>query len=830
MSCHLSPTTLLLLFALAGALSCHHAEDPQTAYQHARTIFVHGDLVESQREAEAGYQRLRTSDPEWAWKFKILEAESMLWRGMYPQVLKLLESDPPPPDKDSQIRVLILDAVANARVHDYPKAEKALEQADALCTDSAQQARGDLLRAHGVYANQRGDTKRARDFFQQSLFFARSHGDQLLEATALLNLGVISLQEHPDEAIDWSESADKAASDLGALDLMQNALGNLGWAYYRLGDLERAQQAFSDAEQRAAQLGDGIDELTWIRGAGRVYADLHNTQKATEAYRKTLSLAEQSKATDDIHSAQMAIAWLDLQTGAIDDAAQYADRALQSSSDHIGGLYASLVQGQVIAQRGDTDQARKIFESVEKDVECPRSLRWEAQHSLAGLYENLRHPADADREYRAAVATFEQARANVTRDDSQLSFFANGSRIYDDYIHFLVAQGKQDDALRWADHSRARTLSEGFSRASNGSDADADNKSFLRAPVLEERAIAAHAKAAILYYWLGEKQSYLWAITARESRLFTLPARREIEAEVERYRKALTGPVDVLQSANSDGSSLYRTLIAPAQWLLPKDARVFIIPDGSLNNINFETLIAPDPAPHFWIEDATITDASSLRMLNASFHRKKEVAHHNLLLIGNSIAPNDQYPVLPNAQAQMESVARHFPDAQRRVFSGAAATPASYAESRPDQFSQIHFVAHGIASRLSPLDSAIVLSKNPAETDSFKLYAREILRHPLHADLVTISACYGAGERAYSGEGLVGLAWAFLRAGAHNVVAGLWAVTDASTAQMMDRFYDELDKGEGPDTALRNAKLSLLHGSAFHNPFYWAPFQLYAGS
>jgi CHAT domain-containing protein len=62
------------------------------------------------------------------------------------------------------------------------------------------------------------------------------------------------------------------------------------------------------------------------------------------------------------------------------------------------------------------------------------------------------------------------------------------------------------------------------------------------------------------------------------------------------------------------------------------------------------------------------------------------------------------------------------------------------------------------------------------------------------------------------------------------VVASLWEVTDASTAQLMDRFYDELDKGASPDAALRTAKLSLLHGSTFRNPFYWAPFQLYTGS
>jgi CHAT domain-containing protein len=108
------------------------------------------------------------------------------------------------------------------------------------------------------------------------------------------------------------------------------------------------------------------------------------------------------------------------------------------------------------------------------------------------------------------------------------------------------------------------------------------------------------------------------------------------------------------------------------------------------------------------------------------------------------------------------------------------------------------------------------------------LYARDIIRRPLRADLVTISACYSAGDRAYAGEGLVGLSWAFLRAGAHNVIAALWDVTDASTELLMDEFYDELDKGASPETALRTAKLSLLRDSKFRNPFYWAPFQIYA--
>ena len=101
---------------------------------------------------------------------------------------------------------------------------------------------------------------------------------------------------------------------------------------------------------------------------------------------------------------------------------------------------------------------------------------------------------------------------------------------------------------------------------------------------------------------------------------------------------------------------------------------------------------------------------------------------------------------------------------------------------------------------------------------------------PLNASLVTLSACRSAGAKTYSGEGQVGLSWAFLRAGSRSVVAGLWDVTDRSTAALMADFYDQLAHNAAPVEALRHAKLTLLRGGkAYQKPFYWGPFQLYAG-
>jgi CHAT domain-containing protein len=47
----------------------------------------------------------------------------------------------------------------------------------------------------------------------------------------------------------------------------------------------------------------------------------------------------------------------------------------------------------------------------------------------------------------------------------------------------------------------------------------------------------------------------------------------------------------------------------------------------------------------------------------------------------------------------------------------------------------------------------------------------------------------------------------------------------------MDRLYMELRAGKAPDVALRAAKLSFIRSNTvYRKPFYWAPFQLYAGS
>jgi len=840
----------VLALLVVGCTSCSRGGlSARESFEHANQEFLHGNLKQCEVEAKRGFDNYLHSQPDFAWQFRILEAKAALWGGRYSDVVEILRSVPAPSDRpDLTVPKLTLEGIVDVNTHKFAEAEHLLGDAAKLCNGSDNLNCGYAIQGLGLLASERAESASAEHFYNLSLSFARTHGDSFLEADSLLNLGDESLtMGRFDESIDRSEAGYEVANVAGAEILKLDTKGNIGWAHYRLGDSDAALELFLEAEKRAGDLNDFVDQGAWLTDAGYVYLGDRRFDLAEQAFRKSLEIEKNSDSKEEIYNALRALARLALQLGDLDRASDYAGRALtiaRESHNHMDELYPMLVQGQVAAYRGDGAKAQENFEAVENDQACPVFLKWEAERSLARLYEGENDPGRADAQYRAALATFETARHTVQHEDSQLSFLTNAAGIYDDYIHFLVQQKRPDDALQWADYSRARKLAEGLGLLSKAPAKGTQSG----APPLQAREIARQARGTVLFYWLGEKQSYLWAITPQDVHLFTLRPGAEIDAMVQRYRSALNGPQDVLQ-ASEDARALYRTLIEPAKSLLGNDARVFIIPDGRLNNLNFETLVVPEPKPHFWIEDADVVNTSSLRVLAASFaHRSgfgagKETyasdrdagtrGHQparRLLLIGDSVAPSQEYRELPRAAQQMANVAKHFSATNEQIFTRGAATPAAYLASNPAQFSHIHFVAHGTASRLSPLDSAIVLSKGLNETDSFKLYARDIVQHRLSADLVTISACYGAGERAYYGEGLVGLAWAFLGAGAHNVIAGLWEVTDASTEQLMDQFYNELDKGVRPDEALRAAKLSLLHGDKFHNPFYWAPFQLYTGS
>ena len=117
--------------------------------------------------------------------------------------------------------------------------------------------------------------------------------------------------------------------------------------------------------------------------------------------------------------------------------------------------------------------------------------------------------------------------------------------------------------------------------------------------------------------------------------------------------------------------------MAPAKQAIAPNSRVVIIPDGSLNSLNFETLLVPGVHLHYWIEDVTIINASSLRLLAAA-HNSSKTKAGKLLLIGDAVAADPEYGELPEAALEMIDIEKHFAPAERQVYTGVQATAPAY--------------------------------------------------------------------------------------------------------------------------------------------------------
>jgi CHAT domain-containing protein len=811
--------------ALFAAIGCRQDVDPQTAYQRIHRELDRAELLEAQDEAHQASLRWEGRDPEWAWKFRLLEAEATIARGLNHEVLSALSRDLPPQlaNTDLAAKKLSLEALALANMGHFSDAEEKIAAAQKLCRPLTCEIAGEIIRTAGQIELREDHSDEAEEYFHSSLQIAQQRRNAVLEASDQMNIGLVVMgKEHYDESADWFGQALHSSQAIGSTLGEVKALGNIGWDYYKMGDFERARENFAAAAERSHNSGFVKDETIWLNNLGLVYFESGDYAQAREDYKHSLELARGTQTVDLVLASLNALAFVAIRTNQFDEARNYSRQALDLARNlghKSDELYALLAKAQIAVGSSDHRQAEQLFADIAHNPSSDTSLRWEAQNSLAKLLESEGRTTAAEVQYRQALATVEHARAAIQHEDFRLPFLSNAAHLYDDYINFLIEQGKIAEALQQADYSRAQTLAEGLRVK--------EKETFVAPSSPRAQQLARRSKSTILFYWLGPEHAYLWAITPAQIRLFPLPPTSEIEAKVERYNQALIRPRDPLDTGNPDGADLYRALVEPAQSLIRPGTRVIILPDGRLNTLNFETLLVTEPKPHYWIEDVTVETAPALRLLEASHSRGK--GSEKLLLIGDPITADKSFGVLPNASVEVADIEKHFSPANREVYVRDQATPEAYLSSHPERFGFIHFVAHGTASRLTPLESGVVLTKAPNQ-DASKLYARDIVAHPLHAELVTVSTCYGAGTRYYTGEGLVGLSWAFLRAGAHHVIGALWEVNDASTPAFMDQLYADLEKGRSPEDSLHTAKLRMLHSQdVVRKPYYWASFQLYMG-
>lgn len=203
--------------------------------------------------------------------------------------------------------------------------------------------------------------------------------------------------------------------------------------------------------------------------------------------------------------------------------------------------------------------------------------------------------------------------------------------------------------------------------------------------------------------------------------------------------------------------------------------------------------------------------------------------HYNesgVLLVGDphldEVNFNYHLPPLPFARKEVEYIGQIL---NVQPLTGKNATKLEVLE-RLNSVAVVHIASHG---RMET--GEIYLSPNPMRSsnvpveEDFILTMEDVLRTRVRARLVVLSCCHsGCGE--VKAEGVVGMARAFLGAGAYSILVSLWAIDDRATFEFMTCFYRQLVEGKSVSEAVNMAQKHLKNSEQFNAVAFWAPFVL----
>jgi CHAT domain-containing protein len=324
-------------------------------------------------------------------------------------------------------------------------------------------------------------------------------------------------------------------------------------------------------------------------------------------------------------------------------------------------------------------------------------------------------------------------------------------------------------------------------------------------------------KSVLISYYAVKDRLYALSAThmVDDLKIHPLPTTlTEIERKWRQYYRYIMRTSGSLRTIQKRLSALHQYLITPLSNRLSNKERLVILPHRNLFQIPFSALYDAKQQEYL-VETFTIQIAPSATVL--AWCRERWANASGSLLVGYP-GETGQIDYLPGVKQELETLRPILPEAT--TLFGKDATATNLLAQMP-QKRIIHLAGHAYYESERPLESGMPLA------DGRWLRAADLyLKHGhLEGALVVLSGCE-TGKGRPTGSDVLGLTSAFLYAGATAIIAGLWKVDDDATVTFMTSFYRELLQGRETAKALRHAQLTLLYGTAYSAPYFWAPFSL----
>ena len=361
----------------------------------------------------------------------------------------------------------------------------------------------------------------------------------------------------------------------------------------------------------------------------------------------------------------------------------------------------------------------------------------------------------------------------------------------------------------------------------------------LTAPSAKVRTRALDDGTALVEYFLGRDEVFIFTLTAGGLEVARVPREAALESDLGELRRAIVSRDDAAYRRSA--VRLYRTLLAPVESRLAgKD--IVIVPDGPLHAVPFEALLKHDTASRpgdegslpYVLRDHAVSYAYSGTVLLQSLGRRKESPRHEFVGFAPGFAEaGGARPALPASRREVSDVERLFRERAgllggwlrggSRIYLGKDATKSTLLSADLESYRYVHLATHAIVDADRPALSRLLFQPVEGSGRDGALTLGEIYNLRLAADLVVLSACDTGGGRIARGEGIIGLTRGFLFAGARSLLVSLWPVSDDAAAALVVDFYGGLLAGRTKARALREAKLrAMARNPEYARPFYWS--------
>ena len=673
-----------------------------------------------------------------------------------------------------------------------------------------------------------GDAKTAIEYYQQALSIAKNLGNKDAEGIAYVDLGNAygSLGDFKT-AIEFSQQALSIAKEVGNKDAEGGAYLNLGGTYHSLGDFKAAIEFYQQGLSIAKEVGNKEAEGKAYCNLGGVHRSLGDFKTAMDYQQQALSIATEfgNKTTEGMAYYNLGNAYRSL--GDFKRAIEFHQQALRiakevGNKDGEGKVYTDL--GIAYKYLGDLFRGEdfiksgiRVFDEMRVLLKSKDEWKIALRNQYNYAYRSLWCLQLQQNKIFEALYTAERGRAQALMDLMESQFGVKSVQQVSD---------KQTESISSIISSHIPSLTVFLAEAPHSVNFWVLQKD-QQCQQCHKRQPCEFMLKAIPYFDISlhslinktYKQIGVYQSVMCENRSFDEPVDEESERLPDR------SPDDKgLTSSEGKGDALKvlsDVVTSPISHLINGDELV-IVPDGPLFLVPYPALV--DQHSRFLSETLRIRLVPSLTSLKLMAECPQEYhCTSGALLVGDpwveGVRINGRaVEQLPGAKMEVEMVGKIL---KIEPLTGRNATKAKVL-SKLNSVALVHIAAHGRAET-----GEILLSRKEEEpkVEDVVLTMADVLNAKLRARLVVLSCCH-SGRGKIKAEGVVGIARAFLGAGARSVLVSLWAIDDEATLEFMRKFYEHLMEGQSASKSLNQAMKWMRESVDFSEVRYWAPFVL----